>query len=159
MCCCLAFLMQLQISVLAQVVQKQAIACYATPSQNGVVGQTVGQSYFTGANEMQSVVFQGFQQPQGQSSMEQELPSVDILASLYPIPASTHLNLRFKETMKEGRVELLDGLGRTIINPVMISNSDIYKLELDNIPPGIYFIKVTEIENAKQQVSTLVITK
>lgn len=59
---------------------------------------------------------------------------------VFPNPATREINITLPETMK-GSVQLIDVLGKVVVNEQL--NGDQMKMDLVNLTPGIYNLKVT----------------
>ncbi|MEY8758180.1 alkaline phosphatase family protein [Chryseobacterium tongliaoense] len=72
-----------------------------------------------------------------------EAPANDF--TVYPNPAQENINIKFKSEDKESNAEIIDSRGNVIDFKKLRSSKGYYdeKLNIENLPAGTYFIKVT----------------
>jgi hypothetical protein len=63
--------------------------------------------------------------------------------SLYPVPAVDHLTLEFGNLTEETRLELISATGSILRLEVIPANQKIFKLDLNGIDNGIYYLRLT----------------
>ncbi|MDF9796530.1 hypothetical protein OKW21_001793 [Catalinimonas alkaloidigena] len=61
---------------------------------------------------------------------------------VFPVPASSTLNIRIESMEGRSEIKLLDKLGNTLLQ--QLSEQPFQQLDLSSFPKGVYFIKVTD---------------
>jgi hypothetical protein len=82
------------------------------------------------------------------------MPENDAKISIYPIPAKGFIIIDAHTNNKEFLVQIGDILGNAVISKKM---TDVTKIDLAGIKPGIYYCKLTNIGSGKQYTRKLVI--
>jgi hypothetical protein len=77
-------------------------------------------------------------------------------AKIYPNPAKNFLIIETDLVNENAQISLISILGSTILNHTMPKSNNETKLDLNNIKPGIYFVKI-QTETGKQLVQRVVI--
>jgi hypothetical protein len=77
-------------------------------------------------------------------------------ANIYPNPAKNYLIIETDLVHENAEISLINILGSTILNQTIAKENNETKLELQNIKPGIYFVKI-QTETGKQLVQRVVI--
>ncbi len=113
-------------------------------SQNFSVSWTLGEMA-TETIGSDVILTQGFQQPS--YSTGTYVPSVtsdQVRLKVYPIPAYNSLTLQVKgNEVIDLNVDLYDALGRKLISAKLEAGTPEFEIDLSQIHPGIYFLKVT----------------
>ncbi len=77
--------------------------------------------------------------------------------NLFPNPADNYFQLNWENQLTEdNQIKIFNSLGTTILETTTISGQNSTEINIKNLPPGIYFISITEI-NKKQQMLKLII--
>ncbi|MEK6481882.1 T9SS type A sorting domain-containing protein [Catalinimonas sp. 4WD22] len=61
---------------------------------------------------------------------------------VFPVPATSTLNIRIESLQGRSEIKLLDKLGNTLLQQV--SDQPLQQLDLSSLPKGIYFIKISD---------------
>lgn len=77
-------------------------------------------------------------------------------AKIYPNPAKNYLIIETDLVNENAQISLINILGSTILNQTTSQSNNETKLDLSNIKPGIYFVKI-QTETGKQLVQRVVI--
>jgi hypothetical protein len=66
---------------------------------------------------------------------------------IYPNPASNYILIFFTTDYGHAKIELVDSLGKVIVNKQIKKNTSEYRIETDGIPDGIYYLSVSNDNN------------
>lgn len=77
-------------------------------------------------------------------------------AKIYPNPAKNYLIIETDLVNENAQISLINILGSTVLNQTITKSSNETKLDLSNIKPGIYFVKI-QTETGKQLVQRVVV--
>ena len=115
----------------------------STGSATYTFGQIVYKS-FIGTNASAT---QGVQQPFEISTLNvDEVPQIQLIASVYPNPTIGNLNLSIREfDISNIHYQLYDINGKIISNGQINQNET--EIEMVNLPSALYFLKITNNEN------------
>ncbi len=107
---------------------------------------TVGEPAYTTLTSSETILTQGFQQGNllGTVVVEPAAGNGDI--RVYPNPVSDEVNIMVALTRANGQatVEIYDITGRKVKNQVLaIAGQEPYRLDVSNLPSGIYLLRVT----------------
>ena len=76
------------------------------------------------------------------STKEEEPPSRQ-KAYVFPNPAPGYFKVVFEEALRRpGRVVLYNGLGQAVLEEILDAGSREFRLEVEDVPPGLYFYSV-----------------
>jgi hypothetical protein len=89
-------------------------------------------------------------------STENDLSNKSFKVKIYPNPAKNYLMIETDLVNENAQISLINILGSTILNQTIASSNNETKLDLQNIKPGIYFVKI-QTETGKQLVQRVVI--
>lgn len=125
---------------------------FSSPSASlsWTAGEPVVETFTAGGN----ILTQGFQQPelQGVTGISKSLPANDVL--VYPNPANNAINLKFGKATAGGpvKIELIDMTGKIIYKQsTLASRESVLSLDLSELEPGLYVLKITGVLPGDQQ--------
>lgn len=137
--------------VLAESLSAQRITPFVIASAGGFFnGQNFSLSWTIGETATETIgadilLTQGFQQPY--YSTETFVPSIasrNLQVKVYPVPAYNLLTIK---VIGNNDIDLLlslyDALGRRLIHAKLEAGTTEYEMDLTDIHPGIYFLKIT----------------
>lgn len=135
-----------------------ASACDYFYSQNFSVSWTLGEMA-TETIGTEVILTQGFQQPSfSKCNYIPPVASHQFRMKVYPVPAYNSLTVEVKGNENTDlNLELYDALGRKLISARLEAGTPEFKLDLSDIYPGVYFLKVTTI--AGESIKTYQIPK
>lgn len=77
--------------------------------------------------------------------------------SLFPNPADNYFQLNWESQITdENQIKIFNSLGTTILETTAISGQNSSEIDIKNLPAGIYFILITEL-NKKEQFLKLIV--
>ncbi|MGI4761454.1 MAG: hypothetical protein ACRYF0_12140 [Janthinobacterium lividum] len=79
-------------------------------------------------------------------SAKDKQPAAGVVA--WPVPATTHLNLRLTPAAAPQQLQLLDGLGRALLARVVPAATTTLALEVAALPAGVYTLRVSSAQAA-----------
>ena len=85
----------------------------------------------------------------------QDLESAGI--SIYPVPASSHLNIKFGNLTEETQLEVVSASGSLISKTVVPANQNTYSLDLKGMENGLYYLHIRN--STLNNIGRFVITK
>jgi hypothetical protein len=110
---------------------------------NGSISWTLGEIMTDTYTNNQSVLTQGFQQPNLKVTSITELPGLDYSITAFPNPAKEFVKLKIeKEDVNGMQYDLLDMSGK-VIESKKIQNSET-EISFADLIPATYFIRITE---------------
>ncbi|MFZ4797979.1 MAG: T9SS type A sorting domain-containing protein, partial [Bacteroidia bacterium] len=77
-------------------------------------------------------------------------------AKIYPNPAKNYLIIETDLVNENAQISLINILGSTVLNQTITKSNNETKLDILNIKPGIYFVKI-QTETGKQLVKRVVV--
>jgi hypothetical protein len=144
------------LSVIAQEVKPEVIAAsgdtYKTASNqiSWTLGEVVVETYSAGA----SILTQGFQQPGIMVEVGYTDAVIQLSMNVYPVPATSYVNVEFQEILENLSVELYNMKGmRVHAQPV---NSRRLQIDLNALPAAEYILKIISADNKMIKSYTLV---
>lgn len=115
-------------------------------SQNFSVSWTLGEMA-TETIGTDVILTQGFQQPSySTGTYVPPVASDQFRIKVYPVPAYNTLTVQVKGNENTDlNLDLYDALGRKLISARMEAGTPEYEMDLSQIHPGVYFLKVTTV--------------
>jgi hypothetical protein len=115
-------------------------------SANSIVDWTLGEIAIETLTQTSSILTQGFHQNFVGHPNAVEL-IIDSEFAFYPNPARDLLYLTFKKSIKvQYQIELFNMKGLKVRNAIVEPECNIEKIDLNNLPGGIYLLKISTIE-------------
>ncbi|MDD2986038.1 T9SS type A sorting domain-containing protein [Flavobacterium sp.] len=111
---------------------------------SGLATYTVGQIVYKSFSGTNASATQGLQQPFEINALNvDEVPQIQLVASVYPNPTSGNLSLTIKEyDISNIHYQLYDSIGKIILNGQINQNET--QIEMVNLPAALYFLKITK---------------
>jgi hypothetical protein len=137
--------MLLSLSMNAQVKQ-EVIASAGGYNTNGnlSISWTLGETIIPTFQNGDLILTHGFQQKLILTTIEENL-DVLVDVKIFPNPASEIVNIQFESPLTgEVKVYILDNQGRQVIKDALESTMTEKQINLQDVPPGIYFIRLTK---------------
>ena len=149
-------LLMFPLSVLAQEVPPEVIASsgdtYKTASNqmSWTLGEVVVETFSAGP----SILTQGFQQPEIKVESGYSDPVIQLQLNVYPVPATSYINVEFQDFRENLSVELYNMQGIRVHSQP--ANAQILQVDLNALPAAEYILKIVSADNKMIKSYTIV---
>jgi hypothetical protein len=120
----------------------------------GFLNWTLGEAVIETAMDGTSILSQGFQQSHYQLFLlDNTLEEITFLVEVYPVPTLDIVSIRVKSLSETANliIELYDLVGTGIFRQESRGIDSNYQINLSNFPPGIFILKVVDVQNHQQR--------
>lgn len=109
---------------------------------NATLSNTVGEVVIETVSSTNSIITQGFQQPESSGVGIVEMPG-KIQMNVYPNPTFDQITIALKLHDQDFRVSLFDSQGKLVIQDRILRNTNNQTMDVSRLAAGTYVLRVT----------------